>query len=56
MVEMRRGQYSSCPMIFEDVGCRSPSLQTAFIVCPYDTEGLKAPGYSCSRLPDVFEK
>ena len=26
----------------------------AFIVCPQATEGLKAPGYSYSRLPDVL--
>ena len=34
-------------------GCRSASLQTP-LLCNQKTEGLKAPGYSCSRLSDVF--
>ena len=30
------------------------SLQTPLLCGQKKTEGLKAPGYSCSRLPDVF--
>ena len=33
--------------------CRSASLQTP-LLCNQKTEGLKAPGYSFPRLPDVF--
>ena len=35
-------------------GYRSASLQTPLICGHKKTEGLKAPGYSFSRLSDVF--
>ena len=35
-------------------GCRFASLQTPLICGHNNTGGLKAPGYSCSRLSDVF--